>query len=76
MMIKAASLDDYFGTNEHDEDDDEVDIEFGHVEKVERKSKQEKTLTKRGGGERVFTDVDELKKDTVELDEPINIDDI
>ena len=75
MMRKAASLDDYFGTNE-DDVDDEVDIEFGHVEKVERKSKQEKTLTKRGGGERTFTDVDELKKDTVELDVPIDIDDI
>ena len=69
MIKKSIPMNMYFIKEELDEDEDEDEDENKDVSKT---SKPEKTLTKRGTGEKIFTDPDELKKQFEEL----NIDDI
>jgi initiation factor 1A len=82
MMRKVTSIDDYFKNNDDDDDDDDDDEEDDKIVKkqnteikIDRKSKQEKTLTKRGGGVKIFSDPEQIKKDMEEFNNVIVDDD-
>lgn len=94
MMNKISTTSSFFKKDEEEEEDGFFDSDVEHnvlekkISKPVNKSKQEKTMTKRGGGEKIFTDPEELKKDNInnkqvyddtiipKVDDDFNIDDL